>query len=155
MKLKHLQTLGLTSALLLSTFGGIIVVPQVQAESLTEKTQLVAEKANAVNSFVTVEQDHQTTGTIKIISENGNKYLEFDDTFSTAEGPDVQVVLHRTSPVSVNLKEANYITIAPLQSFQGTQRYLLPEDIDLNEYASVAIWCRQFNVTFAYASLDN
>lgn len=109
--------------------------------------------AAPAGAFVTVEQDHATVGTARIVEEDGQRYLEFDEAFDTAQGPDVQVVLHRSQPVPVNLEEENYITLAPLQSFSGTQRYALPADLDLSEYEAVAIWCREFNVTFGYAPL--
>ncbi|MEO1340639.1 MAG: DM13 domain-containing protein, partial [Cyanobacteria bacterium J06635_13] len=28
-----------------------------------------------------------------------------------------------------------------------------PENVDLSDYASVAVWCEDFNVTFGYAEL--
>ncbi|MGK7944626.1 MAG: DM13 domain-containing protein [Microcystaceae cyanobacterium] len=40
-----------------------------------------------------------------------------------------------------------------LESFQGAQRYEIPENVDLDDFESVVIWCRKFNVTFAYSSL--
>ncbi|HHP7230306.1 MAG TPA: DM13 domain-containing protein [Xenococcaceae cyanobacterium] len=135
----------------------------MKAHSLKETTQLtinsnyaqLPETADVIASgnFVTVEQDHPTTGQATIIEENGQRYLEFDSDFTTAQGPAVKVVLHRSNSVPVNLQEADYITIAPLQSFDGQQRYPLPADLNLDEYQSVAIWCEQFNVTFGYADL--
>ncbi|MEL7314130.1 MAG: DM13 domain-containing protein [Cyanobacteria bacterium J06559_3] len=116
----------------------------------TESNVLLAE---ATGGFVTVEQDHPTTGTARMVTENGQNYLVFDDAFDTARGPDVQVVLYTGAEAPVNLAEGDYVTVGDLQSFEGTQRYLLPADIDVNDYASVAIWCREFNVTFGYAPL--
>ncbi|MDJ0575497.1 MAG: DM13 domain-containing protein [Xenococcaceae cyanobacterium MO_234.B1] len=154
MKIQHLQTIGLTSALLLTTIGGVVITPQVKANSLRESTQLVAVKTTSTNSFVSVG-GHKTTGGVKIKSENGKRYLEFDRAFATDNGPDLKVVLHRNSSVGANLKEGDYVAIAPLNSFNGKQRYLIPNNIDLTKYSSVAIWCKQFNVTFGYAQLPD
>jgi hypothetical protein len=109
--------------------------------------------AAATGQFVTVEQDHPTTGTASVVTENGQTYVVFDEAFSTATGPDVQVVLYTEDEVPVNLEEEDYVTIAPLESFDGGQRYLIPSNIDVDEYEAVAIWCREFNVTFGYAPL--
>lgn len=109
--------------------------------------------AAATGQFVTVEQDHPTTGTASVVTENGQTYVVFDEAFSTATGPDVQVVLYTEDEVPVNLEEEDYVTIAPLESFDGGQRYLIPSNIDVDEYDAVAIWCREFNVTFGYAPL--
>ncbi|MGF1520786.1 MAG: DM13 domain-containing protein [Leptolyngbyaceae cyanobacterium] len=116
----------------------------------TESPVLLAE---ATTGFVTVEQDHPTTGTARVVTENGQNYLVFDEAFDTARGPDVQVVLYAGSTAPVNLTEGDYITVGALQSFEGAQRYLIPADIDVDDYGSVAIWCREFNVTFGYAPL--
>lgn len=121
--------------------------PEVIAE--TSESNLIAS-----GSFVTTEQDHPTSGMATVVEENGQRYLVFDDNFTTAEGPDVQVVLHRNSPVPVQLDEENYVTIAPLQSTDGKQRYVLPEDINLEAFQAVSIWCRQFNVSFGYAAFE-
>ena len=157
MQLKSLQAIGLTSALLLSTLGAVVVSPQAQANSFARSTRLVANqqstaKVVAEGQFVTVEQDHPTEGQAQIIEEDGQRYLKFDDNFTTARGPAVEVLLHRNNSVAVNLEEGDYITLAKLQSFDGAQKYLIPDDLDLNEYQSVVIWCQQFNVTFGYAA---
>lgn len=109
--------------------------------------------AAATGEFVTVEQQHPSTGTASIVTDNGETYLVFDDGFSTASGPDVQVVLYTKETVPVAIEEDDYVAIAPLQSFEGRQRYLIPSDINLDDYETVAIWCREFNVTFGYAPL--
>lgn len=109
--------------------------------------------AAATGEFVTVEQDHSTTGTARIVTEDGQNYLVFDDAFDTARGPDVQVVFYTGSAVPVKLTEGDYVSIAPLESFEGAQRYLIPAEVDVTDYASVAVWCREFNVTFGYAPL--
>jgi hypothetical protein len=103
--------------------------------------------------FVTVEQDHPTTGTASIVTENGQRYIAFDAAFDTARGPDVTVVLYQGREIPVNLGEGDYVTLASLQSFSGAQRYLIPADLELADYQSVGIWCRQFDVTFGYAPL--
>ncbi len=154
MKFAHLKTLGLTSALLLTTIGGVVIAPQVKANSGRESTQLIAAKTTRANSFVSVG-GHKTTGGVKIVSENGQRYLEFDRSFATDNGPDLKVVLHRNSSVGSSLRERDYVALAPLRSLNGTQRYLIPNNLDLSKYASVAIWCEQFNVTFGYAELPD
>jgi hypothetical protein len=53
----------------------------------------------------------------------------------------------------VNVEEADYVTLAPLESFDGAQRYEIPATINPSDFKSVGIWCRQFNVTFGYAPL--
>ena len=155
---KHLPTIGLASALFVIISSSTITIFQAQANSLDRLTTLIAERHSESSiitqgNFVTVEQDHPTEGQAQIVEENGTRYLKFDANFTTARGPDVNVVLHRNSSVPVNLQEENYLTLAPLQSFDGAQQYLIPNELNLDEYQSVAIWCKEFNVTFGYATL--
>lgn len=122
----------------------------------TEKDMEKADSKSMVISqgnFVQVDADHPTQGMAKIVEVDGQKYLEFDSEFSTVSGPDVLVVLHRDRTVPVKIEEADYITLEVLQNTTGEQRYLIPENINPEDFASVAIWCREFNVTFGYASL--
>lgn len=154
MKRLILTTLS-TAALGFTMISSVHAVKPLDFSSLTNSRATATEVllAEAVGQFVTVEQEKATTGTAQVVTENGQTYLVFDEAFDTARGPDVQVVLYTDSEAPVNLVEGNYVTIAPLESFEGAQRYLIPADIDINDYESVAIWCREFNVTFGYAPL--
>lgn len=135
-------------AIALSGFSSLAIAPvPVRAE--------ISVKANEIasGSFVTVDEGHPTTGTATIIEENGQKYIELSETFATVSGPAVVVALHRNNTVGVNLNAQDYTTIATLKSFNGVQRYAIPETVNVDDYSSVVIWCAQFNVTFGYAAL--
>ncbi|MGK7930160.1 MAG: DM13 domain-containing protein [Microcystaceae cyanobacterium] len=158
MNFQRFAAVTLSSSLIFTSLGpSLLVSPQAVAETAPE--QLVAQQVAVLSSgqFVTVEQEKMTTGQVRIISENGKRYLELDNQFTTAEGPDVELLLHKKSKVGVKLSENEnkneYITLARLKSFQGAQRYEIPADVDLDVFKSVVIWCRKFNVTFAYSSL--
>ncbi len=121
------------------------------SESMNSSVLIAQAETNS--KFITAEKNHSTVGTLKVIEVDGKQYLEFGDDFKTVAGPAVEIILHRDSAVPVNIDEEDYVTIAPIKNFEGTQRYEVPENIDLNEYASVAVWCQEFNVTFGYAQL--
>lgn len=131
----------------------------VNAETFNRETHYPVEISQtqpaqlASGLFTTVEQSHPTLGTATIFEENGQRYLEFSGDFTTAEGPDVEVILHQGDSIPVSLAEGTYITLAPLQRFDGAQRYAIPSDVNLDAFESVGIWCRQFNVTFGYADI--
>lgn len=142
-------TLGLTFA------SGANALKTLEFSGLTQQltTPEVVNIAAATGQFVTVDQQKATTGTARIVAENGQTYIEFDEAFSTATGPDVQVVLYGDDTVPVNIEGEAYVVVAPLQSFDGPQRYLVDASIDIDEYEAVGIWCREFDVTFGYAPL--
>lgn len=151
MILKNIKTVSLASALMMATLGSVsLPLKPIYAQS---SPQQFAQNVIASGSFVTVDQDHPTEGTAQIITENGKRYLEFDSAFTTARGPAVEVIMYRNSTVPVNIAEADYVTLAPLESFDGAQRYEIPANINPSDFEAVAIWCRQFNVTFGYAAL--
>ncbi len=116
--------------------------------------------AGRSGSFVAGE--HPTEGRVSMISENGKNYIELDQSFKTDSGPDLFVILHRSKdvikdskPPSYPIKEGEYINVSPLKNVSGTQRYEIPSNVKLSDYNSVAIWCKQFNVTFGTAALSS
>ncbi len=155
MKLNKLASFGLASALFFAGVRYSLINSYVAVAKPSQNTRLVTQSVVASGSFVTTEQEHPTTGTVKIINTGGKRYLEFGKDFDTARGPLVRVVLHRNGSVPVNLQEKDYVTLAPLKSFTDAQRYAIPESINLDDFKSVAIWCEQFNVTFGFARLES
>ncbi|MDJ0736666.1 MAG: DM13 domain-containing protein [Nostocaceae cyanobacterium] len=158
MKLNKLAGLGIASIVLFGSVGQLAINAQpAQAIKATQTTTVAAKPKSllASGSFVTTDQDHPTKGIAKIVNINGKRYLEFDKAFTTATGPKVKVVLHRKSTVPVKLRARDYITLSALKSFNGAQRYAIPDNVNLDEFKSVAIWCQRFNVTFGYARLTN
>lgn len=157
MKFNKLAGLGIASIVLFGSVGQLSLNAQpAQAQRAGQSIRVAAKSQSLIASgnFVTTEQDHPTNGTAKIVKVNGKRYLEFSKGFTTARGPKVRVVLHRNSTVPVNLNERNYVTLAALQRFDGAQRYEIPDNFDLDDFKSVAIWCEEFNVTFGYALLQ-
>jgi len=123
------------------------------------QTPLTTAIAPRQGAFISAE--HPTAGMAKLFNNpEGKVVLQFDSSFRTDAGPDLFVVLHRapnvvevTQPPTYALKEGDYVIIAPLKSTTGEQSYDILSNINLGDYQSVAIWCRQFNATFGAAPL--
>jgi hypothetical protein len=115
---------------------------------------------NLSGTFVSGE--HPTEGTVQIVVESEQRFVELQPDFKTSDlGPDLRVVLHRledvigsTTPPDFPIKEQELFLLDRLQSFTGKQRYLIPSWLDLANYQSVAIWCYAFNATFGAAKLN-
>ncbi|MEL7244838.1 MAG: DM13 domain-containing protein [Cyanobacteria bacterium J06641_2] len=154
MKFNKLAGLGIASIVLFGSVGQLAINAQ-PAEALSSRQGItVAAKSESViaaGNFV--KQEKATSGKAKIVNINGQHYLEFDKAFRTGNGPDVKVILHRNSSVPLNIKEGNYITLGRIKSFNGKQRYAIPNNINLANYKSVGIWCEEFNATFGFATL--
>ena len=95
---------------------------------------------------------HPTAGSAQIVEENGQRYLEFDSSFRSDSGPDLFVLLHRDAAPESYSPES-YVNLGRIQEFSGAQRYAIPADVDISQLQSAVIWCREFNVTFGYATL--
>lgn len=150
MKLNKLAVI--TSVTSLVILAGSIAAPKAHAEVKSNSNLIVAQNdVIARGNFVTV--DKTTRGQVNIIEENGRRYIELSSNFRTSSGPQVEVILHRNNTVPKSIASRDYITLSPLRNFRGNQRYLIPNNVDLDDFNSVAIWCRQFNVTFGYASI--
>lgn len=129
--------------------------PNVQAEqSANPVATSLAQTPTQSGTFQAAE--HPTKGMVRLVTENGKRYLELDEAFKTDNGPDLFVILHRSEkPSTYGIKEKDYVSISRLQKVSGTQRYAIPAGVNLADFGSVAIWCRQFNATFGFAPLGS
>ncbi|MBD1945795.1 DM13 domain-containing protein [Coleofasciculus sp. FACHB-712] len=99
--------------------------------------------------------EHHTQRTVRLVIENGKRYLELDRAFKTDYGPDLFVILYRSEkPPTNGIKEKDYASIGRLQKISGTQRYAIPASVNPAEFG-VAIWCRLFNATFGFAPFSS
>ena len=108
--------------------------------------------ANVLASGAFVSDSHPTSGNARIVEENGQRYLELDEAFRSDAGPDLFVLLHEEA-VPESYSNDNYISLGRMQHTAGAQRYAIPANIDVQAFQSAVIWCREFNVTFGYATL--
>ena len=124
-----------------------------QSSLISRRAEIILAEANIVGEGKFRAVEHPTQGKVNIIEKDGVRYLELSDNFLTDEGPDLKVILHTADTVELKVQEGDYISLGALEAFAGSQKYAIPEDVDLSKYQSVAIWCEQFNATFGYAPL--
>lgn len=149
MKFQHLAIIGILTVV---TIGCTREVTSNTTETKEQATTTTASPAAASGTFKAGE--HPTQGAVSVVTEQGKRYLEFNQNFKTDQGPDLFVILYRTdTPPKSGIKQKDYVSIARLQKNNGSQRYALPDKVKLADFGSVAIWCRKFNATFGYASL--
>ena len=85
--------------------------------------------------------------------EDGSRLLRLED-FSSTNGPDLYVYL--TSADSADSDEAldsDFVDLGLLSGNIGNQNYGIGDDVDLDHYDTVVIWCRRFTVGFGSADL--
>ncbi len=98
------------------------------------------------------EPGHTGRGSARILRASDGKYTLRLENFSVTNGPDLLVYLS-TSPDS--FEEAGAVNLGDLKATDGNQNYEIPAQVDVSRYRSVIIWCRQFRVNFAYATLGS
>jgi hypothetical protein len=95
---------------------------------------------------------HNAEGVARILAVNDgeteHRILRLEN-FKSTNGPDLYVYLSK-DPRSI---DDGYIELARLKGNIGNQNYHVPDDVNLEEYSNVLIWCKQFSVLFGYADL--
>lgn len=91
--------------------------------------------------------DHDVAGSAAVIEREGVQILRFQD-FQTINGPNLHIWL------SKDLTGNEYIDLGPIKATQGNANYDLPDDVNLDEYPYVLVWCVPFKVLFSYAELQ-
>lgn len=95
----------------------------------------------------------QGTATIYQL-EDGSRTLRLED-FETTNGPDLFVWLSgATSADPDDAHDVVYYNLGDLRGNVGNQNYDIPDDVNLDDYASVIIWCERFSTGFAAADLS-
>ncbi|MFK8185085.1 MAG: DM13 domain-containing protein [Phormidesmis sp.] len=148
---QQMKLVGLTLAVAtLSHQPHLAASAQQLSTTVSEAAQstLVAVETGA--SFIS-GRGKTVVGGAHIVEEGGKRYLELDSDFRTDSGPDLLVLLHREG-VPTSYADSDYVNLGQLQRVARTQRYEIPEGVDVSEFSSAVIWCREFNVTFGYAT---
>lgn len=80
-------------------------------------------------------------------------FLEPD--FEVGPGPKYHVYLVPKANVRTesDVRNTMFVDLGRLRAFKGSQRYTIPEGVDLKKYPSVVIWCEAFGVLISPADL--
>ncbi len=119
--------------------------PIDQAEEFVESSDaLESPKVLLHGDFV--PSAHEVSGNVLVIDTPQGKVLRFED-FETVNGPDLFIYL------SSDLDNNDFVDFGKIKATKGNVNYQLPDDVDLERYNKVLIWCRAFRVLFSYAEL--
>lgn len=94
--------------------------------------------------------DIKTSGEVTIVEDRkGRTVIKIANNFSTQEGPDLDVYLSKKQTVD----EGESIRVEPLFVIEGSQRYVLNEDIKISDYKFIVIHCTKWNHWYGSAEL--
>jgi len=95
-------------------------------------------------------------GAWQIENRNGQTVIRFSDGFQTNRGPDLKLFLSKRDISNVNgSNAADGVFLSKLKNNKGYQEYVLPANIDINDYASLLIHCEQFSVLWGGANINS
>ncbi|MFD1160210.1 DM13 domain-containing protein [Roseovarius aestuarii] len=92
--------------------------------------------------------NHETSGSVRVIEEDGRTFVELGEDFSLDGGPDPRVGFGNDGTYD---GENGYL--AALLSLNGKQRYAVPSTMDVSAFNEVYIWCDVASVPLGVASL--
>lgn len=115
-----------------------------QGGSVPEEVQSGLE---TVARGVFVPDAHEVEGRAVVIEQGGQRVLRFED-FLTINGPDLRIYLATDATAS------DFVDLGPIRGTKGNVNYEVGEDVDLEKYDTVLVWCRAFSVLFSYAELE-
>jgi Electron transfer DM13 len=108
----------------------------------------------ATGSFIHANKsDPVHWGKGKVSAYQRAVFLEPD--FEVGPGPAFHVYLVPKASIrsSSDMKDVMYVDLGRLRSFKGSQRYPIPDGVNLKDYPSVIIWCERFGVLISPADL--
>ncbi len=128
-------------------------IDQVVSEDLPDELMVSVVREG---SFEGADRAHQGSGNAMLLqSATGSHLMRFTD-FTVTNGPDLEVWLV-ADPEPANSRavlDSEWQSLGLLKGNIGDQTYTIPDDVDVSQYGSVVIWCEQFSVLFATASLQ-
>jgi hypothetical protein len=160
MKFNQAMLLGVTA--LLISVAPVSLASTEQAPAATQNSTMITTTVVAQTPSTTIASgafmagEAPTTGTARIVTEDGHRYLELDAAFSTSNmGPDLHVLLDDViQPPQTYDNLGSAVNLGKLHSSSGAQRYPIPDAIDIAGFHTAVIWCRMANATFGYAPLN-
>ncbi len=127
-------------------------IDQVVDEALVQSD---SSEILATGTFAGADRAHQGMGEVSLLRQpDGSVQLQFAN-FEVTNGPDLKVWLlsHAAPQGGSDVKASEQVRLGKLKGNIGDQVYTLPEGTDVSGLKSVVIYCQQFSVLFASASL--
>ena len=140
------------------------VVGSITPEMMAQITQMMPETMAPASpvavkrgTFRDADSFHTGEGSATVYKlPDGSYVLRFDD-FRVTNGPDLRVILatHPDPQGRGDVHTGEYVELGKLKGNIGNQNYPLPEGLSPDDYGSVVIYCKPFQVVFSVAPLSD
>lgn len=112
------------------------------SENLPDAPDTMSDIISYSGDFVSVA--HPTMGKVTV---DQNKSILSIENFKSDDGPVLEMYL------ATNTNATTFISLGDLKGLEGNYEYNLPENVDLDTYKFVMVWCVDFSVNFGHAEL--
>jgi len=114
-------------------------------------------EASVVDSGAWTKKQYKIKGDWELDVSGDQTIIRFNNNFKTKKGPDLKVFLSKKSVKDVTGRNATQdaVLVAVLKSNKGAQEYVLPANIDINDYESLLIHCEAFSVLWGGANFSH
>lgn len=140
-----------------TTTSTTVAPPTTTVPPTTTTTEAVPEGPVLLSSSEWISLGHPGTGTVLLYRQpDGSHVVRFED-LAVSNGPDLLVILSASPLVDDRgaYSATEYFSLGDLKGNKGNQNYEVPAEVNLDDYLTVAIWCRRFNYTFNAADLHS
>ena len=102
-----------------------------------------------------IDREHSGEGTAIVLTDGDRRVLRFEDDFAIDNGPDLNVFLVAGADADADAGafDDDFIDLGDLKGNIVGPNYEIPDDVDLDRYDTVVIWCVRFGVAFNAADL--
>ncbi len=90
---------------------------------------------------------HPASGTVRIIKTEDITIVRYEN-FKTINGPDIYVYLAK------DLEAKDFISLGRVKATEGNLNYEIPDNINVEDYKYVLVWCKAFGVLFNWAEIN-
>jgi hypothetical protein len=119
-----------------------------------EDVELNDEEIVLTGEFTQIDSIHHGSGTVHLVNKTNSYYLQFVDVI-IANGPSLIVYLSSKNTFSgTSDTPGDYYDLGALEFNQGNFTVEIPNEVDIENYNSVLIWCDPFQVVFTWATLE-
>ena len=130
----------------------------VEEEMMEAMGAMLAPEAVKTGQFRDGDSFHKGSGDATIWDLGTDGFVLRFENFNVINGPDLRVLLTtHPDPMSrgdVHADDVDYVELGKLKGNIGNQNYLIPNDLNVDDYHSVVIYCKPFQVVFSVAPLS-
>ncbi len=140
---------------------GIFVYPYVfpPAPAMEQVIDRAAKTPVADGSFIHANPSdplHFGQGSVEILRDAaGGHEVHLKPDFKVGPGPRFHVYLADRGDITTDdqFEQSKVTDLGMLRSFEGSQIYKIPAEVDLSTVKSVVVWCKEFGVLISPATL--